>query len=170
MILMEKPTFRKPTTILATLALGAFMGVTAQAGDIPEVTLQYANCPPPVLYLSKGDIFFLVEKFQRLTDGKVQMNMSHSSALGGPKEMFDLVGSGANEIDNFPASYQFSRLPISSTASNLPLVLPNDHIATIIDEAINEHPAVIAELDKNNLHPVFLRGLVPKAKDIYHWP
>jgi len=61
---MEKPTFRKPTTILATLALGAFMGVTAQAGDIPEVTLQYVNYPPPVLYLSKGDIFFWWKNFR----------------------------------------------------------------------------------------------------------
>lgn len=128
------------------------------AGDFPKMQLRFANSVPDSFPTSKADIF-VAEELTKRTNGAVEVKMFHGGTLGSPMEMIDMIGDGAVDIGNFPATYVMSRLPLTQFFS-IPIVYPNLEINGALMRAGWEKSQKLADdYKKNNLYPFNFRAL-----------
>ena len=135
-----------------------FMSGGAVADEFPKIKLRFANTVPASFPTAKADIF-VAEELEKRTNGAVTVKMFHGGTLGSPKEMIDLIGDGAIDMGNFPATYVFSRLPMTQFFS-IPIVYPTLESNTALMRLGFESSKKVAQgYQKNNLYPFNLRSL-----------
>jgi len=138
--------------VMMILSGGAF------AEEFPKIKLRFANSVPASFPTSKADIY-VAEELAKRTNGAVTVKMFHGGTLGSPKEMIDMIGGGAVDMGNFPATYVFSRLPMTQFFS-IPVVYPDLATNGALMRAGFETSKKMAEdYRKNNLYPFNFRAL-----------
>ena len=143
--------------LAAGIALSV-MGLDSWAADYPKMKLRYTNLAPQKMPNSNVDIF-MAQELTRRTNGRVQVEIFHGRTLGKPKEILDLVSSGAVDIGNIAFGFFFSQMPMC-TFFNTPMIY-KDHImaAKLSKLGYQTRKSVQQDMQRNNLHPLIFRAL-----------
>ncbi len=147
--------------IMGGLAVAAMMIGTlpVAAAEYPEMTLRFAHIAPARAYLSKVDTFF-ADEVEKRSGGKIKTKIFWSNSLGSESEMVDLISSGAVDLGALVTGYYFSRFPLAGMTNSLPATFyEGKSVVKVTRDLFENDPAVRAEFERANLHPLLLRYL-----------
>ena len=147
--------FRVAAVAISTMAIGA----AASADDYPDVTLKYAHFLAENYYQTQADQQF-IEAVQSGSEGNIKITPFWQGSLGGAREMFDLVRSGAVDFGAIVTGFFPSDLPLSAVTNTLPMVFfDGEAVVAASRELFKNNEHVVAELEANNLKPLIFRYL-----------
>ena len=138
--------------LLASISFG-----TATA-RIDRLTLQFGSPFPEGVYLSDIDRFF-AEELAKRSDGRIEIDMNFSNALGGPNEIIALVGAGAVDLGGIVTGYHFGELPFVGLTNAVPATFEAETVLDITEALFNRNETMQTEMERLNLQPILLRHL-----------
>ncbi|WP_371056773.1 TRAP transporter substrate-binding protein DctP [Rhodosalinus sp. K401] len=149
-------------TKLASRIFGASLALTAvsttASAEIDRLFLQLGSPFPEGVYLSDIDRFVAAELAER-SDGRIEVDLNFSNALGGPNEIIPLVGASAIGLGGIVTGYHFGELPFAGLTNAVPATFEADSVLDITETLYAENETIQAEFDRLNLKPLVLRHL-----------
>jgi TRAP-type C4-dicarboxylate transport system substrate-binding protein len=145
-----------PRLVGATLA-AALLAAPATA-EVDRLFLQLGSPFPEGVYLSDIDRF-VADELAKRSNGKIEVDLNFSNALGGPSEIIPLVGAGAIGLGGIVTGYHFGELPFAGLTNAVPATFEADSVLDITETLYAENPAIQAEFERLNLQPLVLRHL-----------
>ncbi len=121
-----------PLIFVGILSVGLLMfgfGCGEKKDEEAEITLTYANFPPPATFPCV-QMERWADEVEKRTNGKVKVDTFPGSTLLNPMNTFDGVIAGTADIGNLAMSYQPGKFPVSE-AVDLPVGFPNAKVASL---------------------------------------
>ena len=154
---MRCPIFKYLTKI-KTFLFCICMGAVPAAADVDKLDIQYGSLFPGGVYISNLDKFF-ADELKKRSDGKINIDLHFSNALGTPAEIIPLIGSGAVGMGGIVTGYHFGELPFASLTNAVPATFNSASVLGITANLFENNETIKSEFDRTNLHPIFLRHL-----------
>lgn len=147
-------------TKLASCAFGAALAaLTAPANaEIDNLNLQLGSPFPEGVYLSDIDRF-VAEELNKRSDGKIEVDLNFSNALGSPNEIIPLVGASAVGLGGIVTGYHVGEMPFAGLTNAVPAVFQSESVLDLTETLFTENETIQAEFDRLNLQPLVLRHL-----------
>ncbi len=132
--------------VVALIGFAAAVLAGAWTPAPAEVTLSYANFPPPITFPCV-QMERWKEEVEKRTAGAVQIKTFPGGSLLKAKEMMDGVIDGVADIGCVAFPYQPGRFPLLAGV-DLPIGFPNSKVANAVLWDLNEkyHPASLEEV------------------------
>jgi len=147
--------------LMTAATFGSVGSAVAQSDDIPNMNMRWGHFAPPAWGSAQAEQLF-ADEVERLTDGKVKMQIFWSGAIGAFGELMQLTASGAIDVGSVVPTYHPSEWPMMGPINSLPLTWDDPVQAMEIQEyLVEQNQAIRDELDKNNMVPIILHGLPP---------
>ncbi len=144
------------------LAACAAIGVSAaslQAADYPKMNLKLAHFGPKVFVQSEVDQWW-ADEIERRSDGQIKIRVYWGGSIGKATEILKLVGNGVIDFGATPQAYFPNELPLIGAPNAVPSVFEQREAAVrVSQELVEQNPHVQAELEANNVHPLFFHAL-----------
>lgn len=150
----------KNLVMAATGAMAIMFGGTAMASEpeYPKMKLRLAHFFSSNAVQSQIDDWW-AQEIERRSGGNIKVEIFWAESLGKAKEIIDLVGSGAVELGATAPGYFPSRLPFSGATNSLPMVFKSNKQAQIITTKLGDMDEIRAELEANNIWPLFYHSI-----------
>ncbi|UWR38468.1 TRAP transporter substrate-binding protein DctP [Sulfitobacter sp. W074] len=149
-------------TKFTPLLFGASLGLAAATGpalaEIDNLSLQLGSPFPEGVYLSDIDRF-VADELTKRSDGKIEVDLNFSNALGSPAEIIPLVGASAVGLGGVVTGYHVGEMPFAGLTNAVPATFESDTVLDITETLYTENETILAEFERLNLKPLVLRHL-----------
>ncbi len=143
----------------AMLAMTLAASTAAIAEEYPRMNLRMAHSFPSNWAQTEVDQWW-ADEIRKRSNNQIRITIMWAGAGGEPTEILRLVRSGAVDLGAVPPSYFPNELPLSSAPNALPLTFETNEAASrVIEGLVREVPAIQAELQRNNIWPMFFHTL-----------
>lgn len=150
---------RKLLTVLAVAGSFLAASTAAVANDYPVMRMKLAHFGPKAFVQSGIDEWWAKE-VERRSGGKIKVQVFWAGSAGKPNEILKLVGSGVIDLGATPQAFYPNELPLIGAPNSVPNVFKTREAPIkISQELVDTNPYIKAELERNNVYPLFFHPM-----------